>query len=101
MFKGKVKIEEGDMSGNYFEWVASYTCARCTIPGVQNIKAEKDKFPEGINDEDIAKSVLDLIERNHRCLALDTVDQIRRRMDQEQEKKAKGIIYDVRGRILH
>ena len=96
MFRGKVQIEEVDPKedGNYYQWLGKYECRRCTIQGVQIVSADKAKFPDGVSDEDVAHSMLDLINVNHNCLALDNVAQIRKQIDKNLNDKAAG-------RILH
>lgn len=66
-FQGRYIIEDGDHSGNMWQWIAKYICYRCGANGVQIVSAKKDVFPERLKDQEVVQVVEERISKNHRC----------------------------------
>lgn len=66
-FDGVIRIEDGDHSGNIWQWHGKFKCRRCGGHGVQTLTAKKEYFPERMPDREVVEHMTNLVSKNHRC----------------------------------
>ena len=67
MFKGMIKISDGDNCRKYVKYIGRFTCNNCHGAGHQVLTAWKHNFPKGIAQEDIQSQMQEAVVRNHIC----------------------------------
>lgn len=65
VFAGSIAIEDFERTTKYVKFRGTYQCVLCGASGVQVTAYWRDKFPDGVTDEQVSEDMKMCVEKNH------------------------------------